>query len=394
MTGPLPAGNGQSTWRVSFGGMSRLEIVLRRTTTNPTVLFARTVATQNLNLPEGTSRYEIQVESAKVDFSALTFQYERGFVPISVRVNNLAAWSTVRGENGTGSIVVRLRESTRSAAVVITGTLNLPQLPKTWTSPGVWLNAGVVRAERLTLVVAPGLHLRDWNSRGFRLVRSEASADRSYTIDLERVAFGSGSHGERPSLILGQGHQATWRAMQKADWRIGVSDETLAVKTSLSASDVLPRTIRFPLPDSWQVERVETGLDETAWTVIEEPIRKLEMELGTPRRNAEVNILLRRAIPAFTSRRVAYPDLLPEDCDSRSGALTVYMDPSLEIVPSDPVLDGPAIRPSSSGDQFTRTLVSEAPSGWLVVRPRAAPIGWRSRAKSNRLGSPASSTRL
>src|SRR5262249_33894113 len=136
----------------------------------------------------GTARYEFQVESPKIGFTELVFGHDPGFVPTSVRVNNLVSWTASPEGSEPSSVVIRLREPTRSAVVVLTGALTVPTQKKPWASPGVWLKSGILRSERLKIVLSQSCSFQGWDSKGFRLVRSELGADQSYTLEAERVA--------------------------------------------------------------------------------------------------------------------------------------------------------------------------------------------------------------
>lgn len=372
LTGPFPAGPGDSLWRISFGGISRLEIVLRRATESPGVLLARVAVAQTLTRAEGTGRYEFQVESAKIGFTELTFHYDAAFIPAAVRVNNMESWSATTDGDNAPSIIVRLREPTRSAAVVISGSLKMPLASQPWVSPGVRLKSGVHRSERLNFAIGSALILRDWNPQGFRLIRSELATDQSYTLETESASPAAvNGQGERPVLQFGTRATGSWTVAQRAEWQINADGESLSVKSSVSATGVSPRTIRFPLPSDWQVERVQSGARDIDWSTSGGAARRLDVAAGPLSRGAEINILLRRTTPRSRDERISFPDLLPDGCSNRTGSLTVRAGPGVELIPSDPVPDSPALRPAG-GQEFFWTMTPEPLAGWLIVRLREA----------------------
>jgi hypothetical protein len=364
LTGPMPSGPGESVWRIAFGGISRLELILRRAGENPDVLFTRVLTTQTLTGTGGTARYEFQVESPKVGFSELAFVQDSGFQPAGVRVNNLVSWSATGGGSEPPGVVIRLREPTRSAVVVLTGTLAASPASKPWVSPGVWVNSAVQRSEGLKIVVSPTCRIRNWNPNGSRLIRSDLGTDQSYTLEVDRVGPG------RPTLEVVQRSADGWTATQRADWHLGRDSETFLVKTVVQATGTLPRAIRFPLSIDWQVERVNIGSAEAIWTVTDRGPRKLEVELSPTDRAPEIAISLRRTTQS-PRREVPFPDLFPEGCASRTGTLTISAAAGLDLIPSEQFPD-PLPRASSSSDELVRPLTLEPLRGWVTVRPRPA----------------------
>jgi hypothetical protein len=380
LTGPSPSGPGEAVWKIAFGGISRLELVLRRAGENPDVLFTRLLTTQTLTGSGGTARYEFQVESPRVGFTELVFGHDSGFQPTGVRVNNLVSWTTTGGGSQPPGVVVRLREPTRSAVVVLTGTLATTPAGKLWVSPGVWVKSAVQRSERLKIVLSPTCRIRDWNPNGSRLILSELGPDQFYTLDLERVAPG------RPTLEVVPRSTDSWTATQRADWRLGRDGETLVVKTTLQVTNTPPRAIRFPLSLDWQVERVNLGPAEAIWTVTDRDPRTLEVELSPADRAPAITISMRRTT-RLPRREVPIPDLLPEGCSSRTGTLTISAESGLEMFPSEQF---PELSPraSSSTEELVRTLASEPLTGWVTVRarPSRSRIEIRSEIQSGRAG--------
>src|SRR5262249_32247875 len=110
LTGPFAADKGSNTWRIAFGGMGRLELVLRRVADERPTLFARLATQQRLSEGEGGGRFEFQIESAKVGFTELTFDCDPALTPGSVTVNNLLDWQVGGDRPASRQLVVRLRE--------------------------------------------------------------------------------------------------------------------------------------------------------------------------------------------------------------------------------------------------------------------------------------------
>ncbi len=339
LTGPFPAAAaGEHTWRIAFGGISRLEILLRRTSEATTPLFARLSSSQILNGTEALARFEFQVESAKTGFSEMQFAHDLLFVPTGVTANNLVSWSPVIGDPAKPSILVRLREPTRSATVVISGTATVSASPDEWQSPGVQLVNGILRSEKLALSVGPSLELRDLKLRDFTLVKSEQEMDRSYHLVLEPgLVTGPSPQQQRPSIIVSPRGQAAWTASQQSVWNVGRVEERLEVLTSVNAANNSPRVLRFGIPSGWLVDRVEWDNREANWWVSGPSKKVLEVDLGPTVKKGEFVTHLRRSRTETSQETLALPDLFPEGSSNRSGMLKIVVDPAADAVLSDPI---------------------------------------------------------
>ena len=342
LTGPFPAAAGEHNWRIAFGGNSRLEILLRRTSEATTPLFCRLVSNQGLNASEALARFEFQVESAKTGFSELQFTHDPAFIPSSVSANNLVSWSLVTGDPATPAILVRLREPTRSASVVISGSSAITLSPNEWQSSGVWLAKAVLRSEKLFLSVGAGLELRDAKLRDFALTKSEQGADQSYVLEIEPARLAGATQPlRRPSLVVSRRGQGAWTVVQQSEWTVGREEERLMVKTSVASLGNTPRSIRFGVPGGWTVERVERNNREASWSVTGAGKSILDVELGSILPKGELVAYLRRVRPGSSRETLELPDLYPEGCSSRKGLLKVQVDPTINAVLSDPIPNTP-----------------------------------------------------
>lgn len=380
LTGPFAGSGNQSIWRIAFGGISRLELILRRATDVPATLFSQLTATQSLSATEGLGRFEFQIESAKTPFTELLFAHDATFTPASIHVNNLLNWSAAKGNDGTPTVKVFLREPVRSASVVVTGSIQIQLEPNPWFSPGVWLKGAISRSESLRIVLGAGLRFRDWRPNGYRLIRGEIGPDQSYAIEASPMTLAAGVKiADRPSVVLSKRAAAIWTVNQRLEWHIGPDSETLSARTSISATGNRPLTIRFPIPSGWQVERIECGSEEPVWTVFDGGI---EVELKSDGRYPELDVRLRRTLRQLPNEKIALPDLMPDGCSGRTGSMIIRVDPAIEAILSDPLMaEMPAVKPPEVSNEQVRVLLSEPNSGWLILRPR--PANFRAEARSN-----------
>jgi hypothetical protein len=372
LSGPFPVEAGTQSWRASFGGLSPLELVLRRQADGAQPLFVRTSATHRLVGTEGAARIEFQVESAKAGFAELTIEYDPDLTIASVNVNNLASWAADPGDGPDRHAVVRLREPTRSATVVVTGTFPIPWYPNRWTCPRARLAGVVTRSERERIVVGPAFRVSDWRPGGYRLVRAEAGSGRTFEIEVEP---GPGPAGRSaPSLSVTPRRDERGPVVQHAEWVVGPRTESWVVRTSGARASAGPRALRFGLPDGWEVEEVTAGGQAVPWTVTDSAHRELLAESGpgpAPAELPELTVKLTRRPPAGVERR-PFPDLYPIGARGRSGTLVIRPDSSLDVSASDPVpvrSTGELTEPTAG---LTRPLAPEHLSGWLTIRPRPA----------------------
>lgn len=370
LTGPFPAGDGGTSWRIAFGGEGRLELVLRKVADTPPPLLARINGVHQVAGPEGSARFEVQVESARSGFTDLTFGHDPGFTPTGVRVNNLAGWAPVAGEGGSPALSVRLREPTRSASVVVSGRVTVPW-DRPWVVPGVWLVGGVHRSERVSLTVGPDLRLKEWVPGGFRLVRGEQAADQSYVLEAEPGPLKAGRpRAERPAVWLTPRGPLPWSAVQRGEWTVTPAGEQWEVATTLSGTP--PGQARFRVPAGWAVDRVQAGGRDAVWSVAETGPPDLLVDLGPAARNRELTVRLKRAQPRPAGQDVPMPDLYPVGATGRTGHLAIRVDPALEGLPSDPVGSAGTLPEPQAANEFVRPLPPEPLTGWLALRPRAA----------------------
>jgi hypothetical protein len=378
LTGPFPAEKGSNTWRIAFGGMGRLELVLRRVADERPALFARLAGQQRLSEGEGGGRYEFQIESAKVGFTELTFDCDPDLTPGSVTVNNLLNWQVGGDGPVSRQLVVRLREPTRSATLVISGTFPVPWGTTRWTSPTVSLRDAVRLGERLQLSIAPGQEVRDWRPGGFRLVRAERSVDRSYVLELEPGPLPAGQTvPARPSMVIVRGPATSWRVVQRAEWNISARGQELRVKTTATVDGGTLRSANFRVPAGWDVDQVDVDGQEVAWAVIGAGPRRLSIDFGRPVLSGEslvISAQVRRQ-GDWSSRRsgeLPFPDLFPLGGPARTGTVVVRLDPAIEVIGADPSPADPAPASKPVPSQVERPLGPEPLSGALYVRSSSA----------------------
>jgi hypothetical protein len=367
LTGPFAGADGTQLWRISFGGQSLLELVLHRTGDSPTPLFVRTNSVLRLIGSDAGMRSEFQVESSRAGFAEFAIEHDAQLTISGVSVNNLAAWSIEPGK-AANRLLVRLREPTRSATVVVTGSAPIALGPSRWTSPRAWVVGGVRLSEQLRIVVGPTLWLNDWQPGAYRVVRGAVSPSRNYEIDAE---LGNALDGERP--IVAPAFVLTPRnemapVVQRSEWAIGPTEQSWTVHTALRSSEIKQRTWRFRAPDDWVVEDASVGGHAVPWTLVDTSPRELLVELpdGSPGSNDEVVVRLSRRMPVV-NHSLRLPDLMPVGFGPRSGTMTIQVHPSLEVTRST-AMPGRVPEPAPAETGNSIELFPELLKGELTVR--------------------------
>lgn len=366
LTGPFPAENGASSWRIGLGGLTRVEIVLRRVSDVSPRLFARLFAIQNIYEADGSARYEFQVESAKAGMNDMTFECDPAFVPAGVRVNNLASWNFADNK-----LIVKLSEPTRSATVVVNGTFSWPNGPTAWQSPAVTLANAVPLGERLSIAIAPGVRFRDWRAGGYRIVKASALPDRTYQIEAEPLPLPVGQKAPaRPSLALNR-TTATWTVEQRAEWTVLLARDELMVQNLITVNSGVMTSVAFRPMVDWEIDRIEIDGRESSAEIVGTPPR-INIDLPKavrPNETADITVRLRRQSPSSDR---SFPDLLPIGAANRTGKLTIRPGPGVSVDPSAAPSASPA--KAGMGDVLERSLGPELLAGKLVVvsaTPRA-----------------------
>ena len=376
LSGPTPADAGWQAWRIAFGGVARLEIVVRRSDAAGPVLFARTTSVQQLLEAGATARFEFQIDCAKGGVSDLTFEHDAAFTPATVTANNLMSWSALPESNGKGRLSVRLREPTRSTSVVLAGPIALPGLGRRWTSPTASLVNAVIRSEALTLVLGPGLRFQDFEPGGFRLVRGEVASDRNFAVNLVPGPAVEGQAAlARPSATLVQPTGPTWHAAQLFEIAIGPTESTWTTVTRATVVDGTLRQIVFRVPPEWAVERAEWGGRETSWGDVTGSAGAIAVAASGPvaaGEQAVVSIRLKRPTPRSGSvwTRVNLPDLVPLTALYRGGKISIRVDSAFDWRADEvPVGPTPAAATLPPGE-WEQTFQTEGPGDAIYIRHR------------------------
>ena len=113
--GPYPHGLDENVriWRIAFGGLSHLEILLRPATVDSlrTRLIANSIARFDLSPEAAIGHFTFEYQAVRSEVSTLMLDYEDDLTVTDVNVLNLESWRPLEGNTkSTKKLEIRLRE--------------------------------------------------------------------------------------------------------------------------------------------------------------------------------------------------------------------------------------------------------------------------------------------
>lgn len=373
LSGPTPSEPGWQTWRVTFGGVARLELGIQASKAPMPILFSRANTTLRLSETDGTAKFEFRIEAASSGFREVRFQHDASVVPTSVSVNNLAAWEVQADAEGRKGLLIRLSEPTRSALIVVNASLFIPNAPTAWTSPLFVCQNSVPRSEQLRWLVSERVDLQQWSPGGYRLVTAERFPDRSYAIDLEPLPTTDAKGVPiRPSAIVQRSLILDASATQQFDWTVNNKKESLTANTRITIREGRATVVAFRLPVGWTLERVavagrECDVDTSTPGIVRVPLPRP----STTGETVDVVVPLKRAYTP-NPEGLALPDLVPLQMRSRNGRVRLQSSGLGPIVWSGTAHGGPQWSDATK-HELDIPFESDGPFGrvvWLNRSPR------------------------
>jgi hypothetical protein len=383
------AGGAPSSWRVAFGGLTHLEVLLRPANASGQAAAVEAAISTRQDLSPGLlqSQATFEFKSLGGDLTELQVEHDPELSIVDVSILNLDSWQPLPGKFGNKKRArVRLSEPARGGQLRISATSALPVNENlAWTSPSMAIVGATPRGETLRLRVGPDLVLTEWRSGAFRLLRNEFAADRSQALTLGPALAPEGAPPvARPSARLRLSGVA-YRVQQQTEWDVGADRALLTARLNLEVVRGTLSQLALRIPGGWDVDRVEAGNQEMSpiWSPPAGAPPSLHLELQRPLHAgaaAELVVRLSRAGPNFNrSDQLAlpFPDIVPDAAISRDGEYVVRVSPAFRATapepPRGPEVVGPQA-PETLGAGATwayRYHGQQAPAGRLVLRPRA-----------------------
>ena len=341
-------------WRVAFGGLSSLQIVLRPNgsadrTRNP--VMQTSLSTQHELAPGmATSQFIFDFIVLRGNSTELLIEHAADLTPTEIAIPNLESQQSLPSAgNGAKRLLIRLREPVRSGQLRISATSPVPYSEAVpWVSPKVQIVGAIPRAETIRLRISPELNLVDWKPGSFRFLRNEFAADRTQVLTLEAQLQPEGQAAPtRPSAHF-RPPGTEFNVRQQIDWDLAIDRVSLNTHLWLSVQRGTLSLIELRLPAGYDVESVECPARSESnphWSVGAGASPKLRVEFSrplTPGLDGEIVVRLRLMDVNFARgahQAAPFPDVVPLRVRQRQGEFAVHVGPAyLASAPQPPEL--------------------------------------------------------
>jgi hypothetical protein len=387
VSGPAPADQeGRTLWRVDFAGQSKLDLMIRSRTNEPT---------PPLILSKVSATHEVKPDLVQVDFDLklevphraiqqpLVFEFDPPLRPVEVSASNLDSW-----ELSTDSQVrVRLRRPFQGGSVQIRCLAPL-SATRIWHFPRLNVKGAVPRGETIVLHIPASMQMKSWQPGGFRLTANEITSEGGQTLSLTGINL-SPETSHRPEVEF-QATSTIFRVRQLTWWQVGQSGSNLTEQLTYEITKGRLHQLQLGIPSGWEVERAESSPADLArtQTIIQgDNGAILSMELQYPlaagqaapgdmrfTNLARLNVILRPTHPSFTDESsLPIPDVVPIGARFREGSLAIGIDPRFQAQVVGLKAEPPSEDKGPWGKQSPDLFFSyhgQTISGFLVLKPR------------------------
>lgn len=389
LVGPLDADKaGWRTWRIGLTGKARLDLLVRRSVgpeKGSVLLLSQTQSRFDLAPGSLKAEFEFQLEILHAPLKELVFACEGELEPFEISARNVdvlewehraAPGQTAQGkETSKSHLVIRLRDpfqgNIQSLRIACLGTF---PAGGDWQVPGLWLNDGISRGERLILRLEGSLGNPSLDPGDFKVGRSlfEGKGNREVHLEEGRIRT---APPKRPRWWWPRTPQGP-TVRQTSVWRPGSDGQVLETDLEVPCwfDAAASGTLRLPAGGPWRVEKLDSIPAEVVehW---EYEGRLLRLHFG---KKAGPGLRLRLVLNQDTA--LADPANLPlpylhwEGARAESGTLALVPRGGwhVERLPITPVPVEPASRELAAGEEepalFWRYR-GKAPAGTVRLLP-------------------------
>jgi hypothetical protein len=381
---PSEPHEGRRTWRVHFGGLSRLELSLRPGASAPATLLAGLATRQDLAPDSAACQYAFDFKVPRGDVTDLTVEHDAELVPADVTATNLESWRPLPGTfNGRKRIAVRLHDPVTIGQLKLTASAPIAAGGKSdWHSPAAHLVGATQRGETVSLRLAPELRLDDLQPGSFRLVRNSFATDGSQVLTLDSTLHAEGRPtGVRPAARFGT-PATEFSVGQRTVWDVGAERATLTSQMTVNVRRGSLSRLGLQVPPGWEVEQVEAVPRDAgptwSWS---EAGSNMDVEFAKPLAAGSavrLSVRLRGPGPDLAHGRrqaLSFPDLVPTFARERSGLYVIRVSPALLAdapAPSDVATSfGPLPDEADGGNVWRYPFHGRVPSGPLLLTLRS-----------------------
>lgn len=367
LVGPFPLSDGgRRGWRLSFGGLSRVELAVRRPGSggepSPAVRGSRSMRFDLEPIAVPCS-FDFDLEAIRGPFSEVRFKPDPGVVVTGATATSPITWLLEGGE-----VRVTFREPTPNARVTLSATVPLgARPPATWACPQVKLVGGVPGSDSIDIRVDPDLKFLGLEPGDYAISSTAVGEDRRQRISLAGT-LSQGSERRLPIVRL-RTVDAEFSTTEDVAWSVGPAGNSLTANVTVKVLRGPLSQIAVQIPSGYSVESSVLTPDDAAatsspgpnntWVI--EPSRpfatgqtpKLRVEFRGP-----ANASAGDPAGGSTARQpVPFPRFEPIGAVDRDGTLRVSSEPGIRTWTVPPL-------PTAG-----LTYRDREPEGWLYVGP-------------------------
>jgi hypothetical protein len=357
LTGPYPAARpDRRLWRLVCSATAPADLVVRRALLGGPksgLLLVRSHATQIL-APEGIDAvFDLNLEVLHGSVKELICECAPMLKPIKISSRNatIENWEVIPGGSaGSGSrLKVRFRNPFEDRFLHLgIQCRGSSVLDGVWKCGGLHVAGAISLRESISLRIASGIHMRDWKSGDFDLIKATSDADGSQTLTLHSGLWGGAIREKRMPAEISTTAEALrqrpsarlelaggeFRVRQFSWWQVGGERSTLVV--DLVYDQLRGRTFRLKssLPAGWKLNEIESipagGVRSWYTSVSPSGATELIVDLDRamePGTNFPFRLVLVPEKETTSSRVVDFPQVMPLGARSVEGVFAIRLDP-------------------------------------------------------------------
>ncbi|MBA4067679.1 MAG: hypothetical protein C0501_29040 [Isosphaera sp.] len=358
LTGPTPRPGGRAGWQVRFGGRSRLGLSVRPAGDPGGPAAAGLVARYDLAPGQLACAFEYELRPAKGAVGEWAFTVDPGLRVTDVVVNNRAGWAVDPGPaDKPRRLRVTLRQPGAGGKVLVTAVAPFPDpaRPPGDPLPAVRPATAVLDDETVSVRLAPGLRVENWNPGDYRLTDAQTEPGGTRVLSLTGTLLPPGAdrpHRRLPS-VAATAPEHDFTAATQVAWRLDPdrSAATVRVRVRVRRGPLFQLALTVP-PGYALVRAGPDDLVAHAARVSGGVVAEFAKPL-TAGQSADVTFEFRG--PRLAPGRGPFPRFSPTGAAEQTGVIGVLPDPAWDV----------AARP---GAGTTR-------AGWLDLSDPPAPAG-------------------
>jgi hypothetical protein len=339
VSGPRPARDPKlATWRIAFGGQSRLEFTVHDPGGAGQLLpLARAVQTARFDLAPGQAeaRFEFDMEAVRGPADAWEFELDPALRVIDAAVNGREGWRVMPGSSGRPQrLVVKLREPAAGGRVVVTAVAPFPADGEPWPCPSARPVAAATADETVEIRLGPDVRLDGWDRGDFRPAQAAAPGG-GFALSFKGTLAAGESPARRLPAVRARPAGPEFATTEEIEWRIEPVRSRLTCRFRVKVLRGPLGQIAFRLPPGFIPEPTAVMPDDPAATATPGANRTWEVEPSRPLaagQTGEIVVSLRGppgpppGDPAsFRGGRTTlpFPELVPLGAARRDGVFTI-----------------------------------------------------------------------